>query len=410
MKKSLKFLCLVLTILMVLPMAFGCFGKQGEDGEGETSGDAGASAALTVNGVALSEYTIVYSGKSASGGEKAAAYLSGKLNELYGAALTTEAKSQADRYEILLGLDGGEATITAANKENAEGLIGASGKKIAVMGPNYEVLLQGIDALLAKATQSELTVSGIEFLNAKSFSLNVMSYNVCNTSEGRGSDYKGKMVATILERGVDILGTQEDSEENSTYFVKYLEDYELYKGERENNGNYIYWKKDKFNLVKQSYLFLSETPYEAKTGKTTMSYVILEDKATAEKFIVINAQVDESANDKVKGQQVKVIEEQLEKINKEGLPVIVLGDLDTATTGLLANKSYALTSKVADSKDDSKGTLVNDFTTRDVKTVNDYIIVNTDRICTEKYTVVDNAKDGKYPSDHLPVFATLNLY
>lgn len=415
MKKSLKFLCLALTILMVLPLAFGCFGKgENEETDAETSGEA--AAVFTVNGVALTDYTIVYSGKTGSGGEKAAAYLNGKLQELYGIALTMEPRSQADRYEILLGLDGGEATIIAANKENAEGLIAASGKKVAVMGPNYEVLHQGIDALLAKATQTELTVSGNEFLNAKSFSLKVMTYNVCSTSDGRVSDYKARMVATILENNVDVLGTQEDSADNSAFFLEEIENYDLYKGEFEGNGSYIYWRKDKFNVVKKSYLFLSDTPVtpsklSGASGNITMSYVVLEDKETAGKFLVVNAQADEKANDKVRGQQMKIVAEQLAKINKDNLPVVILGDFDTSATELLAqNKSFALASKVADSKGDSKGTLVNDFAERDKKTVHDYIIVNTDRICTEYYTVVDNATDGTYPSDHLPVLAKVKLY
>ncbi len=419
MKKSLKFLCLALTLLMVLPMTFGCFGKQGEDSEVETSGEA-ADATLTINGVAITDYTIVYSGKAETGGDKAATYLNSKLNELYGIALTSEHKRQQDRYEMLLGLDGGESALSAANKENSEGLIGASGKKIAIMGPNYAVLRQGIDAFLAKVTengaQKEIAVSGNEFLNAKNFSVNVMTYNVLSDmGNGRGSDARARMVETILENNVDVLGTQEDSADNSEYFLENLENYDVYKGELDD-GNYIYWRKDKFNVVKKSYLFLSDTPvtpskFSGASANTTMSYVILEDKTTAKQFLLVNVQADEKANDKVRTQQMKVVAEQVEKINKNDLPVIVLGDLNTAATDILSqNKSFALSSKVAKSKGDSKGTLVNSFTERDATSVHDCIIVNTDSVCTDYYTVVNNIKDGKYPSDHLPVLATVKMY
>ena len=219
MKNKIRILCLLLTLLMILPTAFGCFGNQGGDGEtqiNEEQTDASTeitpAVSLKINGAAITDYTIVYSGKAKSGGENAAKYLNEKLQALYGATLPMELKSQEGRCEIVLGLDGGDAAIKDAYANNPNGIIGVSGKKVIILGENYGALSQLIDAFLAKAAgdlgEASISVSATEAPEVKTLSIKVMSYNVLYdlSKPGRPADAREQMVATILENDIDVFG------------------------------------------------------------------------------------------------------------------------------------------------------------------------------------------------------------
>ena len=432
MKKKTRFLSIILALLLFASALIGCEKSQQPPSETETQTEAESTVttSLTVNGIDLTDYTIVYSTKATSGGKEAADYLNQKLIELYGTELQIENKRQ-DRHEILIGHDGGDAAIAAAYKENPNGLIGATDKKIVLLGINYSSLCKSIDLFLAKATADDndvsISVTECEFPNIEIDSIKVMSYNILGdlTKPGRPADAREQMVQTILQNNVDVFGTQEDNPENKAVFMELLGNYSCYVGVGEkDNGNHIYWKTDKFNLIKKGYYYLSDTPgskskYDDSTQYRTMSYVILEIKETGKQFLFIDAHLDYRASEATRVKQINVLASLIEKINKEDLPVIVLGDFNTLSTksnGAVSvflgnNPDFVMTSKVAEKKGDTGETLISqeDFMTRYLGAF-DYIFVSVDNICTKYYTVVNNVIDGKYPSDHLPVLAQIDIY
>lgn len=267
-----------------------------------------------------------------------------------------------------------------------------------------------------------ISVSACEALNITKTSLKVMSYNILGNMviEGRPADARQSMAETVLLNDMDVFGTQEDNPD--TFMLDYLENYSCYKGV--DDGNHVYWKTDKFNVIKKGYYYLSDTPaikskYSDSTQYRTLTYVILEVKETGKQFVFVNVQADQKS-ESVRTKQLEVVGAQLKKLNNDNLPVVFLGDFSTTTTAsgsaildfLADNPNFDNTSKIAATKKDSSGTVIqdNDFTVRDKKTVVDYIFVTTDNVYTSYYTVVDNVKDGKYPSDHLPVFVKVDLY
>ena len=177
-------------------------------------------------------------------------------------------------------------------------------------------------------------------------------------------------------------------------------------------------------LKKKGYFYLSDTPtikskYDDSNHYRTMSYVILEVKETGKQFLFINTHTDYRAQEATRTKQLSVLTSLIKKINKDNLPTVVLGDLNTyktidggvsLLTFLSNNKHIKLSYDVAESKGDTGSTLINNFTTRNDPYIFDYILVSIDSICTKYYTVVDNIKDGKYPSDHLPVLAQIDIY
>lgn len=430
MKKNIRILSLILALFMLAAALVGCNESQqpAPETEAQTGESTEVAPTLTVNGVALADYTIVYAAKATTGGKKAADYLNQKFIELYDTELQTETKRQ-DRPEILIGLDGNDAAIAAAYQEHPEGLIGVTSQKVVLLGVNYSALCRLIDVFLAKATVDEsgvsIRVTECEFPDANIDSITVMSYNLLNdmSISGRPADAREQMAQTILQNNVDVVGTQENNiEGHHLVFTELLGNYSSYIGAGENNV--IYWKTEKFNLIKKGYYYLSDTPtvkskYEDSTQYRTLSYVILEIKETGKQFVFVDTHLDYRASEATRIKQINALASQIKKINKQELPVILVGDfnsLSTKSNGAIPtflgyNPDFVMTSNVAEKKGDTGESLVSqeDFETR-YYGVFDYIFVSVDHVYTEYYTIVNNIIDGKYPSDHLPVLVQIDIY
>ena len=256
--------------------------------------------------------------------------------------------------------------------------------------------------------------------------LNITCYNILVELEkkGRPDDPQTKMVKTILELGTDVLGTQEDNDANGEVFVKELGSYSIYKGANEvGNGNYVYWKTDKFDVLEKGYYYLSDTP-EQRSKFTdskhyrTMTYVIFEMKETGARFLFVdthlqNNNASSGSTDQTRYKQLCVLGALLKQINAEGLPVILMGDLNTSSDAesikafKRENPVFSEAQDVALTIGDVGHTLACNFVDREYTI--DHILVSTDRIRTKYFTVVDNKSDGKYPSDHLPLFTQIEL-
>ena len=423
MRKILRVLSLVLSLIL---LAFALIGCNETDAQ-QTQPQQEQNSLLKINGVDLNDYTVVYEKTAISGGEKAFSYLNEKLDALYGTELNGSSVSE-DRYEILIGLDGDDEAISKAYAKNPSGLIGATGKKIVLMGVNYSALCRVIDAFLDKVTgeegSREILISGYEILDLNKASFNVMTYNILMdmNKSGRPSDARIRMVKTILNNDVDVLGTQEDGSEHSKYFVENLKKYDIYRG-YSDSGDYIYWRKDKFDSLAEGYYFLSDTPeerskYSDSNQYRTMTYVILKEKQTGKQFLFVNTHLDYRSSEETRVKQIDVLAALIKKVNKDNLPFVVLGDFNTTmdTSGsavvnfLWKNPNIDLTSKVAESKGDKGPTLIEGKFTLRHPYVFDYIFVTPDLVYTKYYTVVNNIFNGKYPSDHLPVLAQIEIY
>ena len=426
MKKKIRFLSAFLALVLLASVLLSC-DKAQTDAETQKLTE---TSLLTINGVALKEYTVVYNKRPISGAEDAFSYLNKKIEELYDTTLQGDVVSK-DRYEILIGLDGDNGDIAQAYEQNPDGLIGAAEKKIVLLGVNYGALCQVIDAFLDKATETngsyEISVTECEFPNVNKASLNVMSYNILMdlNKNGRPSDPRTKMVNTILANDIDVFGTQEDNNDNGNVFIQKLKTYSYYKGaNEENNGNYIYWKTDKFNLLEKGNYYLSSTPekrskFSDSKHYRTMTYVILEEKETGKQFVFIDAHLqnnseDSGSDDTTRKKQLVVLTSLIKQININSLPVIVMGDFNTSSDAISVqtferdNPTFGEAIDVAATKGDIGKTFAGNF--KDRTDTIDHIFVSTDKIYTKYFSVIDNKTDGKYPSDHLPLLAQIDIY
>ena len=94
------------------------------------------------------------------------------------------------------------------------------------------------------------------------------------------------------------------------------------------------------------------------------------------------------------------------------LPLIVGGDFNTEVgtspiQTLISQTRLEAGERIATEKI-LGGSGTNDYTTRGTATI-DIVFVSKESISIQKYEIWDNKTNGKYPSDHLPVWVELTV-
>ncbi len=190
-------------------------------------------------------------------------------------------------------------------------------------------------------------------------------------------------------------------------------------GKDAENGyfaTYILYKEDKFNLVDSGTFWLSRTPeIPSKYGSTvdtnrTCTWALLEDKETGFRYVHMNCHLDwmDMAVNKI---QVEMIQKQIERFAAMGYPVFAGGDYNCeegtdSYLKMLDSKAVADAKSIAEKANDIA--TYPDYGEHDVYDPKerpiDYFFVTKDTVTVQEYRVVDERPDGKYISDHFPVF------
>lgn len=262
--------------------------------------------------------------------------------------------------------------------------------------------------------------------NAKRECFKIMSYNVLLEFEknGRKPNFTVELEASIREQDPDVLGTQETTSRMHEECLSRLNEYSCFKGDfytdHNERGNYIYWKTDKFTALEMGHRYMSETPtvrskYENSREYRGFNYLFLESKETGARFLVLNLHADYRADDDTRALQLKVVNAFLKDEKWKSVPTIVVGDFNSTTeqtsisSFMADNPRIGMTSEIAEIKGDVGPTLVEWNFTKRIPYVFDYIFVTKDLVNTKYYSAIDNFKNGKYPSDHLPVVAEVEI-
>ncbi len=230
------------------------------------------------------------------------------------------------------------------------------------------------------------------------------------------------MVSELIRfHDFDILGTQEG-------FVNQLKDiktalpfYTVY-GEGRDGGDAgehsaIFYKTEKFELVKQGDFWLSETPEKPSMGwdgrccKRICSWVYLKDKKTKKKFFVFNAHYDHQGK-VARRESSKLVLEKIKELAGE-LPAIFMGDLNVNQSSepydILANSKLLKDTYKMVEFPYANNNSFNGFGQK-LKGTNviDHIFV-TPQFSVSKWGILTDTFQGKYPSDHFPVLVKMKL-
>lgn len=255
-------------------------------------------------------------------------------------------------------------------------------------------------------------------LNAQNTS--IMTYNIKldHPKEGVNSwtNRKPFFLNQLKFYEPDILGVQEAMPNQMRDIDSLLVNYNFVgvgRDDGKNMGEYsaIFYNKNKFVVLESATFWLSETPYQVSMGwdasyNRICTYALLKDKMSKKLFWVFNTHLDHIGK-LARTESSKLILNKIQQLNTGNLPLILMGDfnLEPETEPIKFIKT-----ELNDSRDISiaapfgpSGTFNHFKFDTPVNRRYDYIFVNN-KISVQKYAVLSDSWDCKYPSDHLPVY------
>jgi endonuclease/exonuclease/phosphatase family metal-dependent hydrolase len=234
---------------------------------------------------------------------------------------------------------------------------------------------------------------------------------------------RAPVVSALLRfHGFDIFGTQEAKVNQLDDISRALPEYERYglgRDDGKDKGEFsaIFYKKDRFKLLKKGDFWLSETPDKPSMGwdgtccHRVCSWVQLQDLPSKKRFYVFNAHFDHQGV-QARQESSKLILRKIQEIaGKE--PVILTGDFNgdhsSAWYQALANSSL-----LKDTYKEVKHPYVTNPSFNGFKhpsqgqQIIDHVFV-TDHFRVNRWGVLTDSYHGRYPSDHFPILVELEL-
>lgn len=254
--------------------------------------------------------------------------------------------------------------------------------------------------------------------------IKIMSYNirldVKSDGENQWDKRKDKVAGLMNYYEADFIGGQEVQNHQLKYLLENLKGYSYIGVGRDDGkeaGEYscIFYKKDKFNVLQQSTFWLSPTPDTVSKGwdaaiVRVCTYGLFQDKKTKKKFWVFNTHFDHIGK-LARLESAKLIIKKINELNTKNYPVLLSGDFNSKpeeepSQYMHANmqNSRAISKQVYGGPDTWNGFKFNAKPDGCI----DYIFVsNNKRISVSKFATLTDSYDMKYPSDHLPILATV---
>lgn len=265
----------------------------------------------------------------------------------------------------------------------------------------------------------------ISFQSSFSQPVRVMTYNLRydtpNDGVNQWTNRISNVTALISKYDPDLIGVQEALKHQIDDLTKGLPQYEYVGVGRDNGktkGEYsaILFKKDRFEILSQKTLWLSETPDVpgSKSWDAAITRIVtvvkFRDKKSGKSFLHLNTHFDHIGKEARKNSAL-LLQRLLVKegIAKDHLPVVISGDFNSEPNEepyqlmIAKNEIMLYDSKPAES---TTGTFCGfEVGAMPCKTI-DYIFHTRDWK-VEKYQVIQDNDGKNYPSDHLPVVVEL---
>lgn len=262
-------------------------------------------------------------------------------------------------------------------------------------------------------------------------SLNVMTWNIRYNNPGDGvnawPNRKDWVAEIIVKNKVDIAGFQE-------VLVGQLEDlkarlplmgaYGVGRDDGKDAGEFspIFFRKDRFELLEKSTFWLSSTPdkvaskgWDAALPRIA-SWVKLKDRQTETAFYVINTHFDHRGTEARAQSAALLLKSLREKFADHA--VILTGDLNTTPNSPPYEKLVATDAQNrpvfldayqrSTQKPIGPNSTWNGFQAIVPDRRIDFVFT-TQSVKVLRYQTLDDQKEGRFPSDHLPVVSELEI-
>jgi len=254
--------------------------------------------------------------------------------------------------------------------------------------------------------------------------LDVMSFNVRYPSANDGPNVwenrRDILVETIRLKNPDLMGTQELFYLQGQYIVEKLPEYTWFgvsrRGNHENEHMGVFYKSSKLRLVESGEFWLSETPDTPASMSWDVSlprmvtWGLFEMIETSRRFYFYNTHFPHRRQDHAaRVECAKVIVDRMHALPAD-LPFIMTGDFN-APAGEEVYKVLVpplgdawIETEVKSGPETTSSRWSGNTEGRRI----DWLLYRGDIEVLEAETVIHNL-DGRYPSDHYPVFAKLQI-
>ncbi len=253
----------------------------------------------------------------------------------------------------------------------------------------------------------------------------IVTYNIrLNTpDDGENAWPNRKHLVTDLLRfhEADIIGMQEVLYDQLTDISLQMGGFDQIGVGREDgkaDGEYspIFYDSRKYQLKNHGWFWLSETPEKPSMGwdaacKRICTYALFEDYDNRKSFWVFNTHFDH-VGEEARINSVRLILQKIDSLNTKDDPVILMGDFNLTPE---TKPIERIETQFFDSKKVSaqvpygpEGTFNGFNFNSELKNRIDYIFVKG-KLNVQKYGVLTDSYEKRYPSDHLPVLIEIEF-
>ncbi len=258
--------------------------------------------------------------------------------------------------------------------------------------------------------------------------IKVMSFNirldVKNDGENWWEKRKDKVAALMNYYAADFIGAQEVQHHQLQYLLDELKNYNhigVGRDDGKTEGEYscIFYNKEKFKVINQSTFWLSATPDSVSRGwdaacNRVCTYGLFQLKKSKKKVWVFNTHLDHLGK-KARIESVKLISKKINELTSNGnIPVIITGDFNSKPddeptqymTAAFINTRMASKQPPYGPADTWNGFEFN----KTPEGCIDYIFIKqNEKLKVNKFATITDSYDKKYPSDHFPILAEMEI-
>jgi len=255
--------------------------------------------------------------------------------------------------------------------------------------------------------------------------MNVITYNIrYNTPSDKENSWPNRrdaVISLLKLHQADLFSVQEALFDQVMDLKEGMPGFE-YVGAGRDDGNIngefsaIYYNSSKYMLIENGTFWLSKTPdVPSKSWDSALNRICtwakFRDKESQKSFCVFNTHFDHKGV-KARKESALLILKKIGELSGRKDPVILTGDFNLTPE---EKPLVLIRQKLNDSRQVSRtvpkgpvGTFNGfDFNSKLENRI-DYIFVNK-FITVNRYAVLTDSKNDRYPSDHLPVLVELNL-
>lgn len=382
---------------------------------------------LTLQGVPINQYRIVYPRNNSNSEKNLAELLAQRIASKTGYILeVVNDKDEPQTHEILVGTTNRTAcALTGIVLDSGSYLCGARDGYVCLRGGDSAGIYYAVHGLLnmlfadaGKDLTVTLDAEGKEKMPELGDTLSAMSFNlkVASVTEQRQKSVSD----TIFRYLPDTVGVQEASPSWMSYLTGQLS--YLYgnaglgrDGGSSGEHSAIFYRKDRFELVKTETKWMSDTPDKvSKFSESSLNriytYALLKIKSSGQQILVVNTHLDHKS-DTARTKQIRVLLDGVAALQDQygQIPVILTGDFNATTS----TDVYTAATAVLKDSSTIAAQAERSYTFHDygnAASLIDFVFVSPYNITVDKYRVVTEKENGMLPSDHYPLYIEYRLF